>query len=161
MAKRYWLLKTEPSCYGIDELERDGSTCWDGVRNYQARNFMREMAVGDMALFYHSGAEPPGVAGVARVCKTAYADHTALDPAEQHFDPKATKEKPIWEMVDVEFVERFPAVVALAQLRERSELADMLVLKRGQRLSVQPVEAEEFKVVRTMGRRQRAVAERK
>lgn len=151
--KRYWLLKTEADCYPIDALERDGATFWDGVRNYQARNFMRDdMQVGDGVLFYHSNGDPAGVAGIARVCKAAYPDHTALDKSNQHYDAKATPENPIWMMVDVEFVERFPTLVSLQELRDTKGLEEMLVLKRGQRLSVMPVTESEFKIVQKMGR---------
>lgn len=148
----HWLLKSEPGSYSIDDLRRDGSTCWSGVRNYQARNLMRDrMKVGDLCLFYHSSAEPPGVAGLARVCKAAYADHTALDPKDDHHDPKATKDEPIWLMVDVEFVEKFPHFVPLEALRATPLLKDMLVLRRAQRLSVQPVEKPHFELIRRMG----------
>ena len=158
MAKtRYWLMKSEADCYSIDDLKRDGRTFWDGVRNYQARNFMRDdMRVDDQVLFYHSNADPPGVAGIARVCKAAYPDHTALDKREQHYDPKATEDNPIWMMVDVEFVERFPSVVPLSELRQLDTLQGMLLLRRGQRLSVMPVEPQHFKIVRKLGRRHKA-----
>lgn len=151
---RYWLLKTEADCYPIDALERDGRTFWDGVRNYQARNFMRDdMQVGDGVLFYHSNAEPSGVSGIARVCRTGYPDHTALDQSHEHYDPKSSPENPIWMMVDIEFVEKFPAVVSLAMLRETKGLEDLLVLKRGQRLSVMPVTEGEFNIIRKLGRK--------
>lgn len=148
----HWLIKTEPSSYSIDDLKRDGSTFWAGVRNYQARNLMRDrMKLGDLCLFYHSSAEPPGVAGLARICKAAYADRTALDPKDDHYDPKATRDEPIWVMVDVEFVEKFPNFVPLEALRATPALKDMLVLKRAQRLSVQPVEKAHFDLIRRMG----------
>jgi len=151
--KRYWLLKSELGSYSIDDLERDGSTCWDGVRNYQARNFMRDdMAVGDGVLFHHSNAKPPGVVGVARVSRAAYPDHTALDPDDPHHDPKATEDEPIWLMVDIEFVEKFPGTVSLAEMKDDAALEGMLVTKRGQRLSVQPVEKAHFERVRKLGR---------
>jgi predicted RNA-binding protein with PUA-like domain len=158
MAKtRYWLMKSEADCYSIDDLKRDKRTFWDGVRNYQARNFMRDdMRVGDLVLFHHSNGDPPGVAGIAKVCKAAYPDHTALDPDEQHYDPKASEDNPIWMMVDIEHVETFPQVVPLAELREMDELDGMLLLKRGQRLSVMPVEPEHFKIVRKMGKSRKA-----
>lgn len=152
--RKYWLLKSEPTTYSIEDLKRDGRTCWDGVRNYQARNLMRdEMAVGDLVLFYHSSADPTGVAGVARVCRAAYPDDTALDAKDKHFNPRATRGNPIWMMVDIEVVEQFPAVVSLADLKGAAELDGMLVLKRGQRLSVQPVEKAHFNAVRRMGKR--------
>ncbi len=151
--RRCWLVKAEPDCYSIDDLKRDRRTFWDGVRNYQARNFMRDdMKVGDGVLYYHSGAEPPGVVGVARVCKAGYPDHTALDPRQQHYDPKASTDNPIWMMVDVEFVEKFPRVVSLKEMKERADLEGMSVLQRGQRLSVMPIEPKQFEIVCAMGR---------
>ena len=151
---RHWLLKTEPTSYSIDDLQRDRRTSWNGVRNYQARNFMRdEMRIGDLVLIYHSSAAPPGVAGIARVCRAAYPDDTALDPDDSHYDAKATTDKPIWMMVDVEFVEKFPAVVSLPTLKATAKLEGMLVTKRGQRLSVQRVEPRHFKLVRALGQR--------
>lgn len=153
MARRYWLMKSEPDAYSIDDLHREGRAHWDGVRNYQARNFMRdEMSVGDEVLFYHSNAKPPGVAGLARVVAEGYPDHTAWDPDSPYHDPKSDKHDPRWYMVDVEFVEKFADVVPLEELRETPELEDMMVTKRGMRLSVQPVTASEFKIVRKLGR---------
>jgi predicted RNA-binding protein with PUA-like domain len=153
---RHWLVKTEGGCYSIDDFKRDRRTSWSGVRNYQARNFMRDgMKVGDGVLFYHSGADSPGgpgVAGIAKVCKAAHADLTALDPADQHYDPKSTKAEPIWMMVDIEFVERFPEIVSLAKLKAEPKLKGMLVLARGQRLSVMPVDADHFEIVRKLGK---------
>ena len=148
MARRYWLMKTEPDTYSIDELHREKRTCWDGVRNYQARNLMRDdMKVGDLILFYHSNAKPPGVAGVARVCREAYPDHTAWDPESEYYDSRSTPDNPVWMMVDVEFVERFPEPVSLEQLKETPALEGMLVTKKGQRLSIQPVSSEHFEIV--------------
>ena len=139
---RYWLMKSEPDVYSIDDLQRDGKTPWTGVRNYQARNFMRdEMRVGDLVLFYHSNAEPPGVAGLGRVCSAAYPDFTARDHKSEYFDPKASDENPIWMLVEVAFVRKFKQVISLDELRADPRLRDMLVLKRGMRLSVQPVDA--------------------
>jgi predicted RNA-binding protein with PUA-like domain len=144
---QYWLIKSEPGSYSIDDLKRDRRTGWSGVRNHQARNFMRDgMKVGDLLLFYHSGEEP-GVVGIARVSKAAYPDPTALDPRDDHYDAKATKDDPTWMMVDVEFVERFPRLVPLAELKQRKDLAGMRLLQRGQRLSVMPVEPKHFEVV--------------
>lgn len=158
--RRCWLIKSEPSSYSIDDLEKDGRTSWDGVRNYQARNFMRdEMAVGDLLLFYHSSTEPIGVAGIARVCGPAHPDVTSWTANHEHFDPRASNENPIWVMVDVEFVERFPAVVSLAEMKAAGELDGMLVLQRGQRLSIQPVEEAHFKVIRKMGKRRSSIRE--
>lgn len=151
-ALNYWLIKSEPESYSIDDLKRDRRTGWSGVRNHQARNFMRDgMKVGDFILFYHSG-EAPGVAGLARVSKAAHPDPTALDPRDDHYDAKATKDNPIWMMVEFEFVERFPRIILLSELKERKDLATMHLLQRGQRLSVMPVEAKHFEAVAKLGR---------
>jgi predicted RNA-binding protein with PUA-like domain len=145
--KRYWLVKSEPTVYSIDDLERDGRTSWDGVRNYQARNLMRDdMAAGDLVLFYHSNADPPGVAGIARVAGSAHPDLTARDPGGHAYDPAASDEDPRWFAVDVEFVRRFPHPVPLPVLRQTPGLEDMVLLRRS-RLSVQPVRPQEFDIV--------------
>lgn len=150
---KYWLVKSEPDVYGIDALERDGTTCWEGIRNYQARNFMRDdMAVGDRVLFYHSRAKPPGVAGLAEVTRAAYPDHYAQDPEHPYHDPKATPDNPRWVMVDLGFVEAFPALVSLASLKADPALDGMLVTKRGQRLSLMPVDPKHFDHVVALGR---------
>lgn len=150
--KRYWLMKSEPYVYSIDDLERDGRTHWDGVRNYEARNLMRDdMRVGDEVLYYHSNVRPPAVAGIARVVRESYPDFTARDPDGKYHDPKATDEDPRWFMVDVEFVETFDEPVPLAALKELPELEEMVLLNR-RRLSVQPVEPDEFEIVRRLGR---------
>lgn len=147
---QYWLMKSDT--YFIDDLKQDGKTYWDGVRNYQARNFMRDqMKIGDLVLFYHSNAEPSGVAGIAKVCAKAHADITAWDPADKHYDPKSTKEKPIWMMVDLAFVEKFPHFVPLGEIRKDPRLKTMLVLRRAQRLSIQPVEKGHFEIIRKAG----------
>jgi len=149
---RHWLMKTEPESYSIEDLRRDGSTFWNGVRNYQARNFMRDdMRVGDPVLFYHSNSEPPGVAGIARVSRESYPDHTALDPENEYFDPKASEADPRWYMVDVEFVEAFPEVVALDRIRRTPGLETMPLVNRS-RLSVQPVSPEEFERIVALAR---------
>jgi predicted RNA-binding protein with PUA-like domain len=154
MPREHWLLKSEPGEYAIADLERDGRTTWEGVRNYQARNFMRDrMRVGDPVLFYHSNADPAGVAGIARICRAAHPDPTAFDPASPYHDPASNPDEPRWLMVDVEFVERFPEVVTLARLKETPGLEAMEVNRRGNRLSVQPVSAAEFGIVRALGRR--------
>lgn len=146
--RRYWLLKSEPDCYSIHDLERDEKTFWSGVRNYQARNFMRDdMKPGDGVLFYHSGAEPPCIAGIAEVASMAYPDHTALDPDDEHFDPKQTPENPIWMMVDIKFVRKLKKPIAISQLRATKGLEKMVLLQRGSRLSVQPVTDQEWKIV--------------
>lgn len=149
---RHWLLKTEPSSYSINDLEREGRTAWNGVRNYQARNLMRdEMKTGDRVLFYHSSAAPPGVAGLARVVREGYPDDTALDAQSRYFDPKASAEDPRWYMVDIEFAEKFAKLVPIARLRETPGLEEMLLLNKS-RLSVQPVTPEEFRIVVGLGR---------
>lgn len=139
-----WLVKSEPESYSIDHLKKDRRTAWTGVRNYQARNLMRDrMRAGDPVLFYHSSTEPPGVVGLARVASEAYPDPTATDPNSDYYDEKATDEDPRWYLVDIEFVEKFPRMLTLAEIREESALADMPLVKRS-RLSVQPVERAAF-----------------
>ena len=148
---RCWLMKSEPVTYGIDALERDGRTSWEGVRNFQARNYMRDdMRVGDMVLFYHSNADPPGVAGIARVARESYPDPSARDPGSDYHDPRASDEDPRWFMVDIEFVEKFPRLVPLSELASTPGLENMLV-NRKSRLSVQPVEPADFEKVRALG----------
>ena len=146
--RRYWLMKSEPSVYSIHDLERDGTTMWEGVRNYQARNFMRDdMKVGDFVLFYHSSSKPMGVAGLARVSREAYPDPTQFDMKHKYFDPKSDEDDPTWLLVDVEHVETFDEVVTLSTLKSEPKLGEMLVVQKGQRLSVQPVEKAHFKHV--------------
>ncbi len=145
-------MKSEPETFGIEDLGRLKKTPWDGVRNYRARNFMRDdMAVGDLVLFYHSNANPPGVAGVARIASPAYPDPTQFDPNSQYHDSKATESEPRWWLVDVEFVERMPRFVSLDELREDPQLDGMWVARQGQRLSVQPVEKDHFRRVLRCG----------
>lgn len=149
-AQGHWLVKTEPGSYSIDDLRKDGRTAWTGVRNYQARNLMRDrMQPGDPVLFYHSSAEPPGVVGLARVAGAAYPDPTALDPKSDYFDEKSTEDEPRWYLVDIEFVEKFPRMVTLAEIRDTGALAKMPLVNRS-RLSVQPVERAEFELIRRM-----------
>lgn len=148
---RYWLMKSEPGSYSLDDLERDESTCWEGVRNYQARNLMRDMRVGDLVLFYHSNADPPGVAGIARVEREAYPDHFSWDQDSRYFDPKSSQDEPRWWMVDLSFVERFTRFVPLAELKADPGLAGMIVTGKS-RLSVQPVDASDFETVVALGR---------
>ena len=143
--KRYWLMKSEPGSYSIDDLKRDRKSLWDGVRNYQARNFMiNDMSVGDQVVFYHSNATPPGAAGVAEVCAQAEPDPTAQDPGSKYYDPKASPEKPIWQCVTVRFRSKFPRLVPLAEMRDNGKLKDMMLLRKGMRLSIQPLTAQEF-----------------
>ena len=147
----HWLMKSEPQVYSWDNLNDDGSTHWDGVRNYQARNIMRDqMAIGDLVLFYHSNCKPPHVAGVAKVSKEGYPDFTAQDPNSKYFDEKATPENPRWIMVDIEAIKGMQPV-GLPELRANPSLEGMPLLQRGQRLSVQPVSAEHFAIVCKMG----------
>ena len=152
MTERCWLMKVEPESYTIEQLERDGETCWEGVRNYQARNILRDdMRPGDRVLFYASNAEPTGVAGVAEVSRGGYPDHFAFDTTHDYFDPKSDPSNPTWYMVDIRFVEKFPTVVSLETLKATPGLANMMVTKRGMRLSVQPVREDEWMEVCRMG----------
>ena len=147
-------MKCEPAAYSIDDLARDGKTSWEGVRNYQARNFMRDqMRVGDGVLFYASNAEPSGVTGLAKVVREAYPDQFALKKGHTYYDEASTRESPIWYMVDIGFVEKFPAIVALETLKGTKGLESMVVTKKGSRLSVQPVTKSEFEIVTRLGRR--------
>ena len=151
----YWLMKSEPSEFSIDDLAaRPGRRePWDGVRNYQARNFMRDrMQVGDLAFFYHSNCEQPGIVGIMRIASAARPDPTAFDPQDRHFDPKSEPDAPRWWLVEVEFVEKFEHPVPLSALKSRPELADMPLVKRGNRLSVMPVEPEQWEVIREMAK---------
>ena len=154
MAKRYWLMKCEPSAYSIGDLARDGETSWEGVRNFQARNFMRDdMRVGDAVLFYASNADPSGVSGLATVSKTAYPDHFAWKKGHKYFDARSTTDKPVWFMVDLGFVEQFRATVPLATLKATKGLEEMKVVQKGSRLSVQPVTKKEYDIVVRLGRK--------
>ena len=154
MAKRYWLMKCEPSAYSIGDLARNGETSWEGVRNFQARNFMRDdMRVGDAVLFYASNADPSGVSGLATVSKTAYPDHFAWKKRHKYFDARSTKDKPVWFMVDLGFVEQFRATVPLATLKATKGLEEMKVVQKGSRLSVQPVTKKEYDIVVRLGRK--------
>jgi predicted RNA-binding protein with PUA-like domain len=149
-APRYWLLKSEPDCFSIDHLAAapKQTTYWSGVRNFQARNFMRDdMRPGDRVLFYHSSAEPPAVVGLATIVKPGYPDFTAEEKGDDHYDPKHTKQNPIWYMVDVKFDEKFPRELALQELRTIPALKEMVLLQKGSRLSVQPVRKTEFDAI--------------
>ena len=148
MARRYWLMKSEPDVFSIDDLERDGRTPWEGIRNYQARNFMRDdMKIGDGVLYYHSNTKPPGIVGVARICREAYPDDEQFDPDSRYFDAKSTREEPRWLRVDIEFVGKFDEKLSLDELKADDGLDGMLVIRRGQRLSVQPVEERHWRRV--------------
>jgi len=147
---QYWLLKSEASCFSIDDLARapKQTTCWDGVRNYQARNYMRDsMKLGDLVFFYHSNSEPSAIAGIAKIVKESYPDHTAFDPQDMHYDAKSDAKKPTWMMVDIEHVETFKKPLPLELLRKIPGLADMVLLQKGSRLSVQPVAAKEWNLI--------------
>ena len=153
MAKRYWLMKSEPSTFSIDDLARVKSTGWEGVRNYTARNFLRDdVKPGDEVLFYHSSADPAGVAGIARVARGAYPDPTQFDKKSDYHDPGSTKDAPRWVAVEVEFVRKLPRVVTLAELKASPALAKMAVIQKGSRHSVQPVTPAEFAAVLAMAK---------
>ena len=147
--RHYWLVKSEPNTFSIEDLARspNHTTCWDGVRNYQARNFMREMAIGDHVLFYHSNADPPSVVGIAEVVKTAYPDETQFDKRSDHYDPTSTVAAPRWDVVDLKYRETFETTVSLDQLRKESKLKGMVLLRKGSRLSVQPVTESEWALI--------------
>ena len=152
---RHWLIKSEPDVFSIGALAKAPrkTTHWEGVRNYQARNFLRAMRVGDRALFYHSNASPSAVAGVVEIVREAYPDPTAWDRRSDYHDPKASPGNPIWSMVDVRLVEIFAREVPLDELRGVKALAGMELLRKGSRLSVQPVTAGQFRAIETLGRR--------
>lgn len=154
--KKYWLMKSEPDTYSIDNLAKDKTTIWEGVRNYQARNFMtQEMSVGDEVLFYHSNATPPGVAGLAKVSKPAMPDPSAFDKKSDYYEPKATSERPIWECVEVKYVDKFKHFISLEELKKTSSLKDMILFKRS-RLSIQPVSKKEFEIIVKLGNKKKA-----
>lgn len=150
---KYWLIKSEPSCFSIDDLKKatQQTTHWDGVRNYQARNFMRDqMQIGDLVFFYHSNCTPPGIIGVAEVVSESYPDFTAFDPNSEHPDVSSTPDNPRWFMVDVRFKEKFPTLIPLDLLKQQPELKDMFVLRKGNRLSITPITSEEWKVIKNL-----------
>ena len=153
MSMNYWLMKSEPEDFSITDLARIKRSAWTGVRNYQARNHMRAMKVGDRALFYHSSAEPPGVAGLAEVTRTGVVDETQFDRKSEYYDAASARQAPRWDCVEIQHVETFPALVPLDVLRAEPALKDMLLLKRGMRLSVQPVAAAEFKTIVAMAKK--------
>ncbi len=148
VSRNYWLVKSEPDVYPLKQLKKDGSTGWTGVRNYQARNLMRDsMKVGDRVLFYHSNADPKAVVGIAQVRKTGVPDPTQFDPNSEYFDAKSKPENPTWIMVEIEFVEEFKRSVTLDELKQAAGLEKMILTQRGSRLSVQPVRENEWEVV--------------
>jgi predicted RNA-binding protein with PUA-like domain len=150
---QYWLMKSEPDCFSIDDLRQspNQTSPWDGVRNYQARNFMRDdMQIGDLIFFYHSNCHPPGIVGIAEVVSQAYPDHTAFDPQSDHPDSKSTPDNPRWFMVDIRFVKKFSSIISLDELKHHPELSQMQLLRRGNRLSVLPVRAEDWRYITTL-----------
>ena len=156
MAKKYWLMKTEPTTYSIQDLaaEKKQTTYWDGVRNYQARNMMRDdIKLGDEVLIYHSNADPPTVAGTAAIVREGHPDHTSWDAKDKHFDPKSTQDAPRWFMVDIQLREIFPRPISLPELREVKSLKEMELLRKGSRLSVQPVRKKEFDAIVKLARK--------
>lgn len=155
--RNYWLVKSEPDVFSISDLEAapKKTTCWDGVRNYQARNTMRDqMKIGDLVFFYHSNAEPSAIAGIAEVVKEGYPDHTAFDPKDGHFDPKSKKDSPTWYMVDIKHVKTFKKPISLDDLRPVKGLEDMVLLQKGSRLSVQPVTEKQWEVIVRLSEKQ-------
>jgi len=148
--QNYWLMKTEPDTYSFDDLlaEPEQTDHWDGVRNYQARNFMRDdMRLDDLVLIYHSNTKVPGVVGIARIARESYPDHTQFDPQADKYDPKATEEKPRWFMVNIQAVRKLSRVVSLAEMKKLPELSEMRLVQRGNRLSIMPVTQSEFECV--------------
>ncbi len=149
----HWLIKSEESCYSIDDFKKDKVAAWTGIRNYQARNFMKDrMKIGDKVLFYHSSSKPNAVVGIAEVVSAPHADLTALDKKDDHYDPKSSKENPIWMCVDVEFVEKFKSPVTLVEIKFEPEFKGMMLAEQGSRLSVQPVSEKHFQKVVEMGK---------
>jgi len=154
--RRFWLMKCEPSAYTIDDLARDGRTSWEGVRNYQARNFMRDdMQIGDGVLFYASNADPSGVTGLAEIVRAGYPDAFSWRKGHKYFDEASTRTKPVWYMVDIGFVARFSEIVSLDTLKRTKGLESMMVTQKGSRLSVQPATAREFEIVSKLGTKRR------
>lgn len=149
----YWLMKSEPSAFSIEDLENhpEQKTHWDGVRNYQARNFMRDdMQIGDQAFLYHSNCSEIGIVGIMEVCSESYPDFTAFDSDDHHFDPKSDPDKPRWFMVDLKLVKKFPRTITLAELKANPQLADLLILRKGNRLSITPVSKADWNQVLKM-----------
>ena len=152
----YWLFKSEPDAFSIDDLKamKGRRDHWDGIRNYQARNLMRdEMKKGDLGFFYHSSCKVPGVVGVVEIVKEAYPDHTAHNPKEKYYDPKSSEENPRWFMVDVKFKQKFKEIISLESLRQVNALSDMVLLRKGSRLSIQPVSKKEWNAILKMSGR--------
>ncbi len=154
----YWLVKSEGNCYSIDDLSRDKRIAWEGIRNFQARNFMKDgMKMGDLVLFYHSMSDPTGVYGIAKVVSKPHVDESALNPKDEHYDVKAVKyqkegKEPLWVCVDIQFVKKFARPVSLEEIKQNRDLHGILVARRGQRLSVMSVSAEHFKIIEKLGK---------
>ncbi len=147
----YWLLKSEPSEYGIDDLRREVVDHWDGIRNYQARNMIRDdMKKGDLAFFYHSNCAEPGIVGIMTIAREAYPDHTAFDPKEKYYDPKSDTDRPRWFMVDVRYKRKLNRTISLKELRTHPKLADLALLRKGNRLSIMPVTQQQWKYILTL-----------
>jgi predicted RNA-binding protein with PUA-like domain len=147
-AMAYWLMKSEPDAYSIDELESDGREMWDGIRNYQARNMMRDdMRIGDRVFFYHSNCKEPGIVGIMKVASKPYPDPTQFDPESRYYDPKSSEDDPRWLLVDVEFVRKLSRTISLAELKEQAKLDGMILLRRGNRLSIMPVEKRHWDLI--------------
>jgi len=147
----YWLMKSEPDVYSIDDLRRDGREMWDSIRNYQARNMMRDdMRIGDKVFFYHSNCKEPAIAGIAKVASKPYPDSTQFDKKSRYFDPKSTQDEPRWILVDVEFVRKFKKPITLAEIKANKDLEDMILVRRGNRLSIMPIEKNHWDLILTM-----------
>lgn len=148
---QYWLMKSEPEVYSIDDLKRDGTEHWEGIRNYQARNMIRdEIKKGDQAFFYHSNCKEPGIVGVMTVCRDAYPDFTAWDVSSRYFDPKSNSENPRWFMVDVQYKRKLKRVISLQELKQHPQLTEMQILRRGNRLSITPLTKKQWDIVLKM-----------
>ena len=154
-SRRYWLMKSEPSAFSIDDLANspEQTTCWDGVRNYQARNFMRDMVIGDQVFFYHSNADPPAIVGIAEIVRPAYPDDTQFDKRSHHYDPSSPRDAPRWDMVDIKHRETFKRGLSLDRLRKEPKLKKMELLRKGSRLSVQPVAEADWAVIVKLAQR--------
>lgn len=151
--KRYWLMKSDAADYTIDDLKRDKVEPWTGVRNFQARNFMRAMRKGDLVVFFHSGGKPSGAAGIGRVAKELYPDKSQFDAKSKYYDKRASRERPLWFLVDVAFVSKFERLVPIEAMRKTKALGNMLMLRRGNRLSVTPLTKEEFETIGELARK--------
>ena len=152
MKKSYWLVKSEGDCYSIHDLKKDGVTAWEGVRNFQARNFMiKDMQIGDGVLFYHSNAKPSGVYGLAQIASEAHPDLSARNKKDEHYDPRSTPEKPLWMCVDIQYVDTFKNHVSLDQIKFQPKLAGMIILKKGSRLSITPITENQYKEIVRLG----------